>query len=252
MVLYAAREGRPGRAVCRLRGRAGTAAFGPSRWRRPGARLVALPAAEVASVAGLASQEITRYCIRSHPFEGSRFMNTTTRILLAAALVASMAACTKKTKPKQAPVSEPTTPPGRHRPRSTDDGRYDRCRPRPPIPACASASCTSIYDQDALKAGVRPQIMACHAKYLQDQPVVAHHPGRQRRRARHARVQPSASVSVAAMPFRQSALVRPTAVRPVAARRSSATAKSVRRATDCESSPAGRRTAASRSCTPRS
>jgi peptidoglycan-associated lipoprotein len=91
-------------------------------------------------------------------------MNTTTKILLAAALVASLAACSKKVK-EEAPVSEPmdttadTTP-------AMDDGRFTEAD-------LDTDSCLRqrvVYfdlDQDTLKPEFEA-IMACHAKYLQD------------------------------------------------------------------------------------
>jgi peptidoglycan-associated lipoprotein len=93
-------------------------------------------------------------------------MNTTTRILLAAALVASMAACTKKPKPMP-PQVDNTPPPAQQMP-VQDDGRYTSSD-------LDSDSCLRqrvVYfdlDQDTLKPEFT-SIMACHAKYLQDQP----------------------------------------------------------------------------------
>jgi peptidoglycan-associated lipoprotein len=93
-------------------------------------------------------------------------MNTTTRILLAAALVASMAACTKKTK-EVAPVDEPiaqTT----EQTTQVEDGRYT-------VEDLDTDSCLRQrvvyfdYDQDTLKSEFA-EIMACHAKYMQDRP----------------------------------------------------------------------------------
>jgi peptidoglycan-associated lipoprotein len=93
-------------------------------------------------------------------------MNTTTRILLAAALVASMAACTKKTKelpPEPQPTRDTETTQS-----VTDDGRYDASD-------LDTDSCLRqrvVYfdlDQDTLKPEFTA-IMACHAKYLNDQP----------------------------------------------------------------------------------
>ena len=92
-------------------------------------------------------------------------MNTTTRVLLAAALVASLAACSKKVK-EEAPVSEPA-PPAAPAP-VADDGMYgpedldtDSCLRQRVV--------YFDFDQDALKPEFAA-IMACHAKYLQDRP----------------------------------------------------------------------------------
>ena len=90
-------------------------------------------------------------------------MNTTTRILLAAALVASLAACSKKVK-EEAPVE--TTPAPVETTPAPSDGRYTEAD-------LDTDSCLRqrvVYfdlDQDTLKPEFTA-IMACHAKYLQD------------------------------------------------------------------------------------
>jgi peptidoglycan-associated lipoprotein len=90
-------------------------------------------------------------------------MNTTTRVLLAAALVASLAACSKKVK-EEAPVSEPA-PPVDTTP-AYDDGRYTEADLD--TDSCLRQRVVYFdYDQDALKPEFAA-IMACHAKYLQD------------------------------------------------------------------------------------
>ena len=92
-------------------------------------------------------------------------MNTTTRILLAAALVASLAACSKKVK-EEAPVE--TTPAPVETTPAPSDGRYTEAD-------LDTDSCLRqrvVYfdlDQDTLKPEFTA-IMACHAKYLQDRP----------------------------------------------------------------------------------
>ncbi|MCI1709008.1 MAG: peptidoglycan-associated lipoprotein Pal [Chiayiivirga sp.] len=92
-------------------------------------------------------------------------MNTTSRVLLAAALVASLAACSKKVK-EEAPVSEPTAPVATAP--AADDGIYGP-------EDLDTDSCLRqrvVYfdlDQDALKPEFA-SIMACHAKYLTDRP----------------------------------------------------------------------------------
>ena len=92
-------------------------------------------------------------------------MNTTTRVLLAAALVASLAACSKKVK-EEAPVSEPAAPAAPAP--VADDGMYgpedldtDSCLRQRVV--------YFDFDQDALKPEFEA-IMACHAKYLRDRP----------------------------------------------------------------------------------
>ena len=92
-------------------------------------------------------------------------MNTTSRVLLAAALVASLAACSKKVK-EEAPVSEPTAP--IETAPVADDGMYgpedldtDSCLRQRVV--------YFDFDQDTLKPEFEA-IMACHAKYLRDRP----------------------------------------------------------------------------------
>ena len=92
-------------------------------------------------------------------------MNTTSRVLLAAALVASLAACSKKVK-EEAPVTETTTTTTETAP--VDDGIYgpedldtDSCLRQRVV--------YFDFDQDALKPEFAA-IMACHAKYLTDRP----------------------------------------------------------------------------------
>lgn len=93
-------------------------------------------------------------------------MNTTTRVLLAVAIAASLGACAKKVKP-EAPVSDSTPPPVTTTP-AADDGRYTAAD-------LDTDSCLRqrvVYfdlDQDSLKPEFSA-IVACHAKYLQDQP----------------------------------------------------------------------------------
>ena len=93
-------------------------------------------------------------------------MNTTTRILLAVAIAASLGACAKKVKP-EAPVRD-TTPPVTQTTPTNDDGRYTAAD-------LDTDSCLRqrvVYfdlDQDSLKPEFSA-IVACHAKYLQDQP----------------------------------------------------------------------------------
>jgi peptidoglycan-associated lipoprotein len=92
-------------------------------------------------------------------------MNTTTRILLAAALVASLAACNKTTKSTPPPVE--SAPPADSAP-VTDDGRFTEADLE--TDSCLRQRVVYFdYDQDALKSEFTA-IMACHAKYLQDRP----------------------------------------------------------------------------------
>jgi peptidoglycan-associated lipoprotein len=93
-------------------------------------------------------------------------MNTTSRVLLAAALVASLAACSKKVK-EEAPVSD-TTRQDTVTDQVTDDGMFG---PEDlDTNACLRQRVVYFdFDQDALKPEFE-EIMACHAKYLRDRP----------------------------------------------------------------------------------
>lgn len=92
-------------------------------------------------------------------------MNTTTRILLAAAIIASLGACKTTKKPE---ISEPAEP---ARPAATEpvsDGRYTEAD-------LDTDSCLRqrvvYFDFD--RADIRSEfsaIMTCHAKYLRDRP----------------------------------------------------------------------------------
>ena len=90
-------------------------------------------------------------------------MNMTTRVLLAASITVALAACTKKTDVVE-DTSTPT-PPAVTQP--ADDGRYSPSD-------LDSDSCLrqrTVYfdfDQDTLRPEFQA-IMACHAKYLNDQ-----------------------------------------------------------------------------------
>src|SRR5690606_759178 len=92
-------------------------------------------------------------------------MNSTNRVLLAAALVASLAACNKTTKttpPVEQAPAQPVTQP------VADDGRYS---PEDlDTDSCLRQRVVYFdFDQDSLKSEFAA-IMACHAKYLQDRP----------------------------------------------------------------------------------
>ncbi|MFC4727792.1 peptidoglycan-associated lipoprotein Pal [Coralloluteibacterium thermophilus] len=94
-------------------------------------------------------------------------MNTTTRVLLAAAIVVSLGACTKRTREELPP--EPTTPPPTATAPSTTAGAYtpedlDR-------DACLRQRVVYFdFDQDTLRSEFQ-QIIGCHAKYLRDRPM---------------------------------------------------------------------------------
>ncbi|MBD8524150.1 peptidoglycan-associated lipoprotein Pal [Pseudomarimonas arenosa] len=92
-------------------------------------------------------------------------MNTTTRVLLAAALCATMAACTKEVKPDPTPEPTPPPPPPVE---PVDDGKYklgdldtDTCLRQRVV--------YFDFDQSDVKAEFTA-IMNCHAKYLRDRP----------------------------------------------------------------------------------
>jgi peptidoglycan-associated lipoprotein len=92
-------------------------------------------------------------------------MNTTSRVLLAAALVASLAACSKKVK-EEAPVTETTTTTETQP--MADDGVFG---PEDlDTNACLRQRVVYFdFDQDALKPEFE-EIMACHGKYMRDRP----------------------------------------------------------------------------------
>ena len=92
-------------------------------------------------------------------------MNTTTRVLLAAALCATMAACSKKVK-EEPPAPQPQPEPVVQQP--VDDGKYgpedldtDTCLRQRVV--------YFDFDQSDVKAEFTA-IMNCHAKYLRDRP----------------------------------------------------------------------------------
>lgn len=93
-------------------------------------------------------------------------MNTTTRVLLAAAVCVALAACAKKVKEEPVTETAAPTPPTQTAPAASSgyqpsDLDSDSClRQR-----------TVYFDFD--KDNVKPEfaaILACHAKYLQDRP----------------------------------------------------------------------------------
>ncbi len=96
-------------------------------------------------------------------------MNNPMRVILSVALVASLAACTKKTEVKpDEPVAQPTQP---EVPAVVDDGKFDASD-------LDSDSCLRqrvvYFDFD--KAEIRAEaqaILACHGKYLTDRPSAA-------------------------------------------------------------------------------
>jgi len=92
-------------------------------------------------------------------------MNNTTRILLAAAVCVSMAACTKKTKPEEV-TPAPTPAPVQTAPVS--DGRYS---PEDlDTDSCLRQRVVYFdFDQSNIRSEFAAQ-MACHAKYLRDRP----------------------------------------------------------------------------------
>jgi len=92
-------------------------------------------------------------------------MNNTTRLLLAAAICASMAACTKKTVPV-APEAPSTPPPAATAPAT--DGKFtpDDLENN----ACLRQRVVYFdYDQADIRSEFAEQ-MSCHAKYLRDRP----------------------------------------------------------------------------------
>jgi peptidoglycan-associated lipoprotein len=92
-------------------------------------------------------------------------MNNTTRILLAVAICASMAACTKKTKPEIVEATQ-TPPPVATAP--VGDGMYS-----PEDLDTDSCLRQRVVYFDLDQANIRSEFaaqMSCHAKYLRDRP----------------------------------------------------------------------------------
>jgi peptidoglycan-associated lipoprotein len=96
-------------------------------------------------------------------------MNNTMRIILSAALMASLAACSKKVK-EEAPVATPE-PTKTETPAVVDDGKFDPSD-------LDSDSCLRqrvvYFDFDKAEIKAESQaILACHGKYLTDRPSAA-------------------------------------------------------------------------------
>ena len=90
-------------------------------------------------------------------------MNTTTRVLLAVSITLALGAC--KSKPDVVETPDSGTPVSTA---PTDDGRYDASD----LDTDACLRQRTVYfdfDQDTLRPEFQA-IMACHAKYLNDQP----------------------------------------------------------------------------------
>ena len=94
-------------------------------------------------------------------------MNSSTRLLMVAAMSLALVACAKKVK-EEAPVQQPEPTPAPVVTAPVDDGRYSPSD-------LDTDSCLRqrvVYfdlDQTAIKAEFQA-IMGCHAKYLQDRP----------------------------------------------------------------------------------
>lgn len=92
-------------------------------------------------------------------------MNTTTRILLAAALCASLAACKKEVTKEEAPAPAPEPV---VQPKPVDDGKYDPSDLD--TDSCLRQRVVYFdFDKSEIKAEFTA-IMGCHAKYLKDRP----------------------------------------------------------------------------------
>ncbi|PWK88651.1 peptidoglycan-associated lipoprotein Pal [Fulvimonas soli] len=92
-------------------------------------------------------------------------MNKTARVALVALLCVGAAACSKKQEvkpqqaPEQAPVTQPAPETGKYTPADLDTD------------ACLRQRVVYFdFDKDEIKPEFQ-QIMACHAKYLQDRPM---------------------------------------------------------------------------------
>ncbi len=97
-------------------------------------------------------------------------MNNVTRVILAAAICASFAACTKKTVREEAPV-EDTRPPVADTTASQDDGRFEPSDLE--TDSCLRQRVVYFEYDRAEIAGETQQILSCHAKYLVDRPSAA-------------------------------------------------------------------------------
>lgn len=96
-------------------------------------------------------------------------MNNTMRVILSAALIASLAACSKKVK-EEAPVVTPE-PTKTETPAVVDDGKYG-----PEDLDTDSCLRQRVVYFDFDKAEIRAEaqaILACHGKYLTDRPSAA-------------------------------------------------------------------------------
>jgi peptidoglycan-associated lipoprotein len=96
-------------------------------------------------------------------------MNNTMRVILSAALIASLAACSKKVK-EEAPVVTPE-PTKTETPAVVDDGKYG-----PEDLDSDSCLRQRVVYFDFDKAEIRAEaqaILACHGKYLTDRPSAA-------------------------------------------------------------------------------
>ena len=96
-------------------------------------------------------------------------MNNTMRVILSAALIASLAACSKKVK-EEAPVVTPEPTPT-ETPAVVDDGKYG-----PEDLDSDSCLRQRVVYFDFDKAEIRAEaqaILACHGKYLTDRPSAA-------------------------------------------------------------------------------
>lgn len=93
-------------------------------------------------------------------------MNKTFRLFIAVALVASLAACAKRTREEAAPVGD--APIATQATPAADDGRFG---PEDLDSVACLRQRTLLFDLD--RAEIRPEFaeaLRCHAKYLQDRP----------------------------------------------------------------------------------
>lgn len=93
-------------------------------------------------------------------------MNKTIRIMIALALVASLAACAKRTREEAAPVGDAPAP--TQTDAAADDGKYG---PEDLDTVACLRQRTVLFDFDRYE--IRPEFaeaVRCHAKYLQDRP----------------------------------------------------------------------------------
>lgn len=97
-------------------------------------------------------------------------MNNPMRLILSVALIASLAACSKKVK-EEAPIDTPPSDPTPVTQTTTDDGIFDQSDLD--TNACLRQRVVYFDFDKAEIRGEAQEILACHGKYLKDRPSSA-------------------------------------------------------------------------------